>query len=153
MSWWELTDGSWLGDAPADIVRSALGQAVAERGEGPVTAAQLLASVAAAARPGVPPATGPASSVKPRTAPLVMEFQPADVSSAQAAPVPGLVHGLRSAFAEVTSLYRSQLDRHPTATELAQTVLFVVRPTAGELIQETADLRISQAIVRGQDRE
>lgn len=151
MSWWDLTDGSWLGDAPADLVRSALGQAVVEGGSGPVTAADLLASVAEAIRyvlPAEAPAAGPAV---PSAARPTIELQPANVSSADGNPVPGLVHGLRSAFAEAALHYRRQFDRDPTATELAQTVLFVARPAVGELIRSTPELELSEAVVRGQN--
>jgi hypothetical protein len=44
--------------------------------------------------------------------------------------------------------YRQQFDRHPTATELAETVLFIVRPTVGQLIQPTPDLELAQVVVR-----
>jgi hypothetical protein len=83
----------------------------------------------------------------PGTRPKI-ELQPANVSSTDGTPIPGLVHGLRSAFAEAVLRYRQQFDRRPTATELAETVLFIVRPTVGQLIQPTPDLELAQVVVR-----
>ena len=136
MSWWELSDGSWLGDGPADAVGAAVRQAIRESRSGPVELPRLLASIAAAL-----------ATVQGLPGPPTVIMDPDGASSERAEPVPPLVEALIAAFEAAADDYRRAWDRDATQTELAATVLFCAAPDR-DVVREASALADSTVVVR-----
>lgn len=114
MSWWDTPEGYVLGDAPADIVQTALTDLAARRGqEGKPrpTLAELLAAVGSAlGAPGLV---------------ARLEDRP-DVAAAGEPPPDDLAAALATALDGIGKEYRASLNREPAQEEILETFLFIL---------------------------
>ncbi|MPV37313.1 hypothetical protein [Georgenia subflava] len=133
MSWWELADGAWLGDGPADALGAALNQAAAESLAEVVPVPDLLATVVE----GITGALGDDARV---------QVSLGDESSEQGSPVPALRQALASALEAVVGQYRREWGRDPTPTELVHLVVFCLAPDGAGIVAPLAPG--SRAVVR-----
>ena len=140
MSWWDIGDDV-IGDAPADIMRHALGEiARAKQTQAKPTLQELLNGFAAALRKIEAGQRDSFQKVVAR-----QESGPAVAATGESAD-DQLVSTFEQAFKDIEKEYQQRFERKPRLSELLQTLLFVIGHEPERFLFDAEGLKVNEIV-------